>query len=53
MNHFGRAGGFAALMSRIDPNRPAGAASMEELATYVGFLAAMPRCFGSALIEEG
>ena len=45
MNHFGRAGGYAALLSRIDPNRAAGPVSLEEYITYVGFLAAVPKCF--------
>lgn len=51
MNHFGRAGGYAALLSRMDPNRTAGPAPMEELVTYVGFLAAEPRCFVSTFAE--
>ncbi|CAM9701683.1 unnamed protein product, partial [Hapterophycus canaliculatus] len=33
MNHFGRAGGYAALLSRINPNRAAGPASVEEFMT--------------------
>lgn len=45
MNHFGRAGGYAALLSRMDPSRVAAPVPMEELVTYVGFLAAGPRCF--------
>eukprot|EP00903_Cladosiphon_okamuranus_P019913 g18301.t2 len=45
MNHFGRAGGYAALLSRIDPDRAAGPVSLEEYITYVGFLAAVPKCF--------
>lgn len=45
MNHFGRAGGYAALLSRIDPSRAAGPASMEEFMTYAGLLAAVPKCF--------
>lgn len=45
MNHFGRAGGYAALLSRMDPNRAAGPVSIEEYMTYVGLLAAVPKCF--------
>lgn len=45
MNHFGRAGGYAAILSRIDPNRAAGPVSMEEFMAYVGLLAAVPKCF--------
>lgn len=47
MNHFGRAGGYAALLSRINPNRAAGPVPMEEFMTYTGFLAVAPKCFAS------
>lgn len=45
MNHFGRAGGYASLLTRMDPKREAGPVPMEELVAYVGFLTAMPRYF--------
>ncbi|CAM9482017.1 unnamed protein product [Scytosiphon promiscuus] len=45
MNHFGRAGGYAALLSRINPNRAAGPVPLEEFVTYTGFLAVAPKCF--------
>ncbi|CBJ30122.1 conserved unknown protein [Ectocarpus siliculosus] len=47
MNHFGRAGGYAAILSRIDPSRAAGPVSIEEFTTYTGFLAVAPKCFAS------
>lgn len=53
MNRFGKAGGYAAFLSRMDANRTAGPASMEELVTYVGFLAAVPRCFVPTFVTEG
>lgn len=51
LNHFGRAGGFDALLSRMDLNKAEGLASLEEVATYVGVLAQGSRFFVPAWAE--
>lgn len=43
LNHFGAAGGFAALLARIDPRREP-LPPLGEVKTYVAFLAAGRRC---------
>lgn len=36
INHFGKAGGFAAMMERLDPDRPGDPPSLDEVSTFVG-----------------
>lgn len=45
LNHFGRAGGFDAILARMDPDCKGGAASLDEVATYVGVLLQGSRVF--------
>lgn len=53
MNHFGKAGGFAAILERLDPKRPGDPPSLDEVSTFVGVLSVgcTLRCFVSSWAE--
>ncbi|CAM9113487.1 unnamed protein product [Discosporangium mesarthrocarpum] len=52
MSHFGRAGGFAAILDRMDPNWKPEPVALEELVVYVCFLRVNCHCFLPAFADR-